>query len=97
MSGPSSWCEVSECPHPAFRGSLCQLHVKRLQRGAPLSAPIHEHLDPKQKLLAAALKYADADSEDDAEYLRRERLLVYAARILWRSEQASPAPGVATA
>jgi hypothetical protein len=85
---------MSDCGRPAFRDELCFAHLKRRQRGLPLSGPIQEPLDARQKLLEAALKYADSDSEDDREYQRRERALLYSAVQLGRRAAAEPAPGV---
>jgi hypothetical protein len=60
-----------------------------------LSGPIQEPLDARQRLLQAALAYADSDAEDDREYLRRERALLYSAVQLGRRAAAESAPGAA--
>lgn len=86
---PQSYCTVAECEESTRQGRIrCDFHEKRHQRGQPLTAPKAERLSPKGRLLEAAICLADADSEDDVEYQRRERALLLAARQL-----ASHVPG----
>ncbi len=57
------------------------MHERRRPRGEPLDAPVRERLDPVSALLARALEYADAPSEDDLAWcLAKERLLAAARR-----------------
>lgn len=76
-----SYCSVSECEQPTRQGRVrCDFHEKRYQRGQSLTAPKQERLSPKERLLEAAYRFAESDAEDDAEYERRARELLKAAR-----------------
>lgn len=79
-------CSISECPNRAdrdtIRGALCAAHRRRQQPsragGLKLSAPITPRLDPRAKLLEAALAYAQA--EEDGDFAEAEEQLVVAAK-----------------
>ena len=83
-------CCLSGCERPARTdGCLCPMHERRRSRGERLDAPVREHLDPQDRVLAAAIEYAEADPEDDlAWHLAKERLLA-AARRYGRAEAAA--------
>lgn len=80
-------CSISECPNRAdrdtIRGALCAAHRRRQQPsragGLKLSAPITPRLDPRAKLLEAALAYADA-ADDEEVFAEAEEQLVVAAK-----------------
>jgi hypothetical protein len=77
---PQSYCTAAECEEPSRQGrAYCEHHEKRHQRGQSLTAPKAERLSPKEALLVAAQRWVDTDSEDDAEYQRRERAVLRAA------------------
>ena len=68
---PGDFCSAPGCDRPGWRSfavegcariSLCATHAKRLQRGAPLTPPIAQPLDPLARLVEAAIALADADS-----------------------------------
>lgn len=78
-----SYCTVAECESPTRQGRIrCDFHEKRHQRGQTLTAPKQERLSPKDRLLEAAFRLAESDSENDAEYERNARALLRAARRL---------------
>jgi hypothetical protein len=88
MASPQTFCTAPGCEEPSRQGrSYCGLHEKRLQRcQCPpsrcqcLTAPKQERLSPQERLEEAAHRYAESDSEDDAEYTRNRRDLLRAAR-----------------
>ena len=59
---------------------MCDMHAKRGQRGRDMHAPKREKLDPWGRLVTAAIELADADSDDDSDYNKREARLRSAAR-----------------
>lgn len=77
----SSYCVWGDCEEPTRQGRrLCEMHEKRRQRGADMSAPKQERLTPAERLLELAIRLADADS--DEEFRRARRGLLSAARAL---------------
>jgi len=62
------------------RGQFCDMHYKRAERGQEMSAPRRERLTPWSRVVVAAIDLADADSENDIDFSRREARLRYAAR-----------------
>jgi len=78
---PPSYCTAGECEEPTRQGRrFCEFHEKRFQRGQSLTAPKQERLSPNERVVEAALRFAEADSEDDAEYEKSKRDLFRAAR-----------------
>lgn len=65
-------CAADECLRPAVgRQRYCMAHDQRQTRGQKLSTPIAERYEsPFQRLVAAAIALADADSEDDVAFNR---------------------------
>lgn len=62
-------CSVAECPNPAVSGELCEAHIKRRQRGKPMTAPVLQRpANALERLTEAALAYAEA--EGDREWTR---------------------------
>ena len=82
-------CPLAGCERPSRSdGTLCAMHERRRSRGEPLGAPVRERLDPLPNLLARAIEYGDAASEDDLAYhLARERLLAAARRFVREEER----------
>ena len=83
--GNTRQCTVSGCDKTA-RGSFCDMHWKRKQRGAPMNSramarAAQEKLSPFARLVEAASAFAEADAEDDEGYNRAEGELREAA---WR-------------
>lgn len=76
-------CSVDGCPNAAKRGDLCWAHLKRRARQKPMTDPLsykaRGYSSPWEHLQRAAVRLADADSEDDAEYERRKDVLRKAA------------------
>lgn len=80
-------CAIDGCDRPADRrtpmGNLCPAHRKRTlpsrAGGLKLSAPITPRLDPRAKLIEAALAYAQAEEDGDFE-VAAEQLVVAAKR-----------------
>lgn len=87
-------CSVSGCEKPARKLNLCWGHHKRMRRGLPVHVPLREHesLTPHEELMRAALRYADAEA--DEEYELRKTLLFRAALKLRprNSDVERPAP-----
>lgn len=67
---------------------LCSMHYKRRQRGQCMNAPerIVEVMTPRERLLSDAIRYADADPEDDGDYARRETRVIASAMALAKKE-----------
>lgn len=67
-------CSVIECIEPAGAktGDRCEAHAKRAQRGQPLTPPLARRPaardNPLAVLMEAALRFANASAEDDADY-----------------------------
>ncbi len=58
-------CAAGDCFRPATQGELCAGHAKRKYRHQPVAGPLAEvGRTPWQRLVDAALKYADADSDE---------------------------------
>lgn len=51
MSPLQRYCEVGDCMRLAARNGKCSAHVKRAQRGKPLSTPIKETLAPEDDVI----------------------------------------------
>lgn len=89
------YCTVADCLRIAERSGLCSTHRKRAQRGQQLGLPVAERfLSTWDRLHAAALDLADADTEDDAAYRRAEDRLRKAidARVEELLAQRNPSP-----
>ena len=79
------FCRVEGCGLEGARGDLCWSHKKQQQRHPDRAlVPIQPPLNARQRLLEAALAYADAPAESTESYAQRERALYYAARIFGR-------------
>jgi hypothetical protein len=61
-TGPT--CAVEDCPNEPRRAGMCWAHIKRKQRGRPLSQPRQERLSPQMRVAHNALRYAHAEDED---------------------------------
>jgi hypothetical protein len=71
-------CSVLDCDKPAERNGLCAGHRKRAQRGSTVAGQLADvNRSPREVLLDACLRYADAD--DDIEYKRASDTLLKAA------------------
>ena len=67
------YCTVGDCMRLAESGGLCSAHRKRKQRGVQLGLPMVEKFcSTWDRLHAAAIDLAEADSEDDIAYQRAE-------------------------
>ena len=76
-SGP--YCDVPGCEKlPAPRHLKCWMHYRRQARGGDMQAPPQEVLPPREKLVAAAIELADA--ETDEEFDESIRRVVKAAK-----------------
>jgi hypothetical protein len=84
-----SYCTVSECDDESREGRrFCEFHEKRHQRCTCssaarcqcLTAPKAVRLSPRERLLEAAHRLADADAEDDAAYAKSASDLLKAAK-----------------
>jgi hypothetical protein len=68
------FCSIADCFEEAEAHGLCSTHRKREARGqsvtAPLRAPTYD--SPFHRAHEAAMALADAPTDDDAEYRRRE-------------------------
>lgn len=73
-------CSVADCEKPAAKSGLCWAHAKQRLRGQPLTTVASRHASPLDRLREAALDYADADADEDAEFGRAEDNLRKAAR-----------------
>src|SRR5690606_20706867 len=87
-----SYCEHGDCSRPAFRGNTCAAHLKRMQRGQPLSTPIAEPLSPEERLLDAMGRLMDTPAEDDDAYRHNKSAVIRAAVTLMRNRGWRP-PG----
>ncbi len=88
------YCCVDDCVRVVFRGDLCSTHMKRQQRGQQLSLPMAEKLvSPWERIHAAAIDLADADSEDDIAYARAVDRLEKAIEALWDARQKNLSTG----
>lgn len=75
------FCAYPDCVDQAQPGgTLCYAHAKRQWRGQDMRTPKRERLDPWGRVVTAAIELADADSEDDQDFHRREARLRAAAR-----------------
>ena len=74
-------CGYPGCDEKASAGgTMCAMHYKRRERGSCMSDPKRERLTPWGRVVEAALELADADTEDDGDYHRREARLRMAAK-----------------
>lgn len=73
-------CSVDGCCKPSARSGFCWTHLKRKQRQKDVTTPVREYgKSPTWRVSQAALRYANADPLDDAEFSRaRDILLKYA-------------------
>lgn len=58
-------CSVDGCENEARRGGLCWGHHKRKDRGMPVEATMAPRPTKLARLRAAALAYAEADTDQD--------------------------------
>jgi hypothetical protein len=58
----------------------CAAHAKRLERGTKANEPIREKLSLRARCQDLALKFADADSDDDEDFERRWDAIEHALR-----------------
>lgn len=60
-------CRIEGCRKPTHGGDLCDMHYQRKRRGQSMTAePLPA--SPRQRLIHAAIEFADADAENDAAY-----------------------------
>ena|GEM_PF-4967492 len=94
---PPEQCTVADCTRNAAPGRKhCHAHQKRATRGQPLSTPVAEtYATPWERLVAAALAYADA-GDDEEEFAKAKDRLRKAAQSYARGLllQPSPAPSI---
>lgn len=78
---PPEQCTVADCTRNAAPGRRhCHAHQKRATRGQSLSTPVAEtYAAPWERLVAAALAYADA-GDDEEEFARAKDRLRKAAQ-----------------
>jgi len=91
----AGYCTADGCLLPEHAAGLCQGHFRRRARGRQVHAPIRETLTPWGRLAEAALLFADAPADDDAEYRRVAMALRRAALALPRpveAESGTPVP-----
>lgn len=72
-------CTISGCDKPSARGGLCWGHVKRRQKGKPLTE-LGERLSPKERLVKAALDLAAACDFDEILFRKLQKRLMEHAR-----------------
>ncbi|WP_163869561.1 hypothetical protein [Myxococcus eversor] len=79
-------CTIGDCTRTAAPGRRqCHAHQKRATRGQSLSTPVAEtYATPWERLVAAALAYADA-GDDEEEFARAKDRLRKAAQSYARS------------
>lgn len=61
-------CSIADCENPADGHGLCSAHRKRAKKGGNLAAPLKPaptSRPPLEVLQDAALRYADAESDED--------------------------------
>jgi len=90
----TTFCTVDGCLRRAKRDAsgLCEGHTKRAQRGATVAGELLErtssrftpYQSPLERLQEAALRLADADTEDEADYQRAQDSLRKAAEAYGR-------------
>ena len=96
MARQTDTCHVPECDRPAWSGGLCPAHLKRRQRGKPLSGPVRtrraapDAANAGDLLRDAALDYAEVNAESDADFTRADTRLLEAA--LARAQAAGWSP-----
>lgn len=91
----AGFCTVPDCLNLEHASGLCVGHFRRKARGRPVGTPLREVLTPFSRLEAAALAYADAPADDDAEFHRLQVALRRAALALPRpveAEASTPVP-----
>lgn len=76
-------CTGPDCSRPAWRSGLCHGHHWQRRHGRELTPLRPRKQSPMQRLAAAALAYADAETEDD--YRRAYHRLWQAGRALQRT------------
>lgn len=90
----TTFCTVDGCLRRAKRDAsgLCEGHTKRAQRGTTVAGELLErsnsrytpYASPLERLQEAALRLADADTEDEADYQRAQDSLRKAAEAYGR-------------
>jgi hypothetical protein len=76
------------CPRPAIYDGLCGGHYMRQRRGASLDTPIAAGVEEAEDTAcAAALAFAESDSEDDEAFDRAKDRFLRIAR--WYSQIAN--------
>lgn len=58
-------CPNQEATHGGRKGGLCWGHYRRKQKGQTISGLLKARMSPWDRLLEAAIGYADADADDD--------------------------------
>ena len=76
------YCRGPECDRPAFRGELCEAHVKQQQRGNKLT-PIAEKLSAEQRAFEAGNAMLEWEG-DDSGFERLRRAYILACKVLGR-------------
>lgn len=73
-------CQGPDCDKPAERDGHCRGHRQQKYEGRELT-PLAPRKQTRWQILSeAALAYADANAEDQAEWRRRQSRLIMAAR-----------------
>jgi DNA-directed RNA polymerase specialized sigma24 family protein len=75
-------CSGPECTDEVHAAGLCRGHYAQKQEGRTLAPKRAIPEDPRRALINAALDLAEADSEDHADYQRKERTLIRRAQSL---------------
>lgn len=84
-----SYCEWGECERETREGrTLCEMHEKRKQRGQPMSAEPQEKLTPIERFIVAAVRLAETDSDNDAEYDANRGAVVRAGKVAFGDSRA---------
>lgn len=87
------YCEAADCLRTTRHGHrLCDAHERRRSRGDDLTTPIRSRPEPFARLTDAALRYADADPEDDSAYERAKGALREASEFWCASRGWRPPP-----
>ena len=80
-------CEIEGCGRPAKSGRLCATHRRRKRLRLPMLAPIRSRARQLEEALTeAAIRYADAAAEDNAEFDAGKNMLVDAAKEFGRRD-----------
>ena len=75
-------CSAVDCSRPAYRRGYCAAHYQRLLRGQTLEGKVQaRETDRWRDLTEAAIRYCDADAEDESAFtIASIRLRLAAAR-----------------